>query len=84
MAIRTQIYLSEELHKSLQDRVKTTGKSMAEQIRESLTLYLAEAEANTPKPEDSIWQMAGRAESKDHDLSARHDDYLYPGKGNKA
>jgi len=80
--IRTQIYLSEEIHKSLQERVKTTGKSMAEQIRESLALYLAEAEANTPKPEDSIWQMAGRVESKDHDLSTHHDDHLYPREGN--
>lgn len=83
MAIRTQIYLSEEFHKSLRDRAKTTGKSMAEQIRESLALYLAEAEANTPKPEDALWKMAGHAESKDHNLSTHHDDHLYPEKGNE-
>ena len=84
MAVRTQIYLSEEDHKHLQDRAKTTGKSMAEQIRESLALYLAEAEANTPKPEDAIWRISGLGESNDHDLSTNHDDYLYPKKGNGA
>ncbi len=83
MAVRTQIYLSEELYKRLQDRVKATGKSMAEQIRESLVLYFNEVEANTPKPEDPIWQIAGSVESKDHDLSTHHDDYLYPKKGNE-
>ncbi|NSW91164.1 MAG: CopG family transcriptional regulator [Firmicutes bacterium] len=84
MAIRTQIYLPEELHKNLQERAKATGKSMAEQIRESLVLYFAEVDANTPKPKDPIWQLAGRVESKNHDLSSHHDDYLYPEKGNEA
>ncbi len=81
MAVRTQVYLPEELYKRLQDRAKDTGKSMAEQIRESLALYFTEVEANTPKPEDPIWRIAGGAESKDRDLSAHHDDYLYPKKG---
>lgn len=77
MAVRTQIYLPEELYHRLQDQGKATGKSMAKQIRESLVLYFTEIEVNTPKPEDPIWRMAGSIESKDHDLSARHDDYLY-------
>lgn len=83
MAIRTQIYLPEELYKRLQDHAKITGKSMAEQIRESLVLYFNEVEANTPKPEDPIWRMAGCVEGKDHDLSTHHDDYLYPKKGQR-
>jgi len=81
MAIRTQIYLPEELYKRLQDQGKATGKSMAEQIRESLVLYFTEIEANTPKPDDPLWRIAGGVESKSHDLSAHHDDYLYPKTG---
>ena len=83
MSIRTQIYLTEDLYKRLQDRAKATGKPMAEQIRESLTLYFAEVDAGSPEPEDPIWHLAGCAESKDHDLSVNHDDYLYPGKPKK-
>lgn len=81
MTIRTQIYLPEELYQRLQERSQATGKSMAEQIRESLAIYFTEIEANTPKPEDPIWSLTGAAESKDQDFSTRHDDYLYPKKG---
>ncbi len=83
MAIRTQIYLSDELYKNLRDRTNATGKSMAEQIRESLAFYFTELEANTPKPEDPVWQIAGRAKSNDHNISTHHDNYLYPKKGDE-
>ncbi|MEW8958781.1 MAG: CopG family transcriptional regulator [Moorella sp. (in: firmicutes)] len=81
MAVRTQIYLPEELYERLRRRAVITGKSMAEQIRESLERYFTEIEANTPKLEDPIWQLGGRIQSEDHDLSTRHDAYLYPRKG---
>lgn len=80
MSVRTQIYLPEDLYKRLQDRAKTSGKSMAEQIRESLVLYFTEVEANTPKPKDPIWGILGCTAGKDHNLSTHHDDYLYPRK----
>jgi hypothetical protein len=78
VTIRTRIYLPEELYQRLQDRSKATGKSMAEQIRESLTIYFTEIKAGTPKPEDPIWGLIGATQSKDQDLSTRYDDYLYP------
>ncbi|MBS3975629.1 MAG: CopG family transcriptional regulator [Syntrophomonadaceae bacterium] len=77
MAVRTQIYLPEDLYQRLRASASATGKSMAEQIRESLELYLTESEAATPKPEDPIWQLAGRTTSVDGDLSENHDRYLY-------
>ncbi|MGB9662852.1 MAG: ribbon-helix-helix protein, CopG family [Moorellaceae bacterium] len=80
MAIRTQIYLPENLYERLRKRASLTGRSMAEQIREALERYFTEIEANTPKPEDPIWQLGGRIQSKEGDFSVRHDAYLYPRK----
>lgn len=77
MAIRTQIYLPEELHRRLRDRAAECGKSMAEQIREALERYLDETEAAIPKPDDPVWRLAGQAEGGDRDLSTDHDSYLY-------
>lgn len=82
MAVRTQIYLPEDLYQRLKDRAAWTGKSMAEQIRESLERYLDEPPAAPPKPDDPVWQLAGRGKSKDGDLSINHDAHLY-GKENK-
>ena len=81
MAVRTQIYLPEEIYKRLRRRAVITGKSMAEQVRESLERYFTEIEASTPKPKDPVWQLGGRIQSQDHDLSVHHDAYLYPRKG---
>jgi len=77
MGIRTQIYLPEDLYQRLRMRSKATGKSMAEQIRESLERYLTDSEAENPKPDDPIWEMAGQAKSNYHDLSDQHNHYLY-------
>ncbi|MBC7341277.1 MAG: CopG family transcriptional regulator [Clostridia bacterium] len=82
MAVRTQIYLSEKLYKRVKARAAKTGKSMAEQIRESLERYLDEKEAAEAKPDDPIWKLAGQIQSTEGDLSSKHDTYLY-GKENK-
>jgi len=76
MAVRTQIYLPEQIYERLRRRAVNTGKSMAEQVRESLERYFAEIEAGTPKPEDPVWQLGGRIQSQDRYLSVRHDAYL--------
>ncbi|MBE3574461.1 MAG: CopG family transcriptional regulator [Firmicutes bacterium] len=71
------IYLPEDLYRRLKERASATGKSMAEQIRESLDRYFTESEAASPKPEDPIWRIAGNAAGAESDLSTRHDQYLY-------
>ncbi|MGE5482398.1 MAG: ribbon-helix-helix domain-containing protein [Bacteroidota bacterium] len=77
MSVRTQIYLSDDLYERLKKRAAATGKSMGEQIRESLERYLTEGEAVTPKPDDPIWQIPGLGAGTEVDLSAKHDEYLY-------
>lgn len=83
MAVRTQVYLPEELYRRLRARASKTGKSMAEQIRESLERYLDETEAAVPKPDDPLWGLAAQAEGTDRDLSSRHDTYLYGKEGRR-
>lgn len=78
MSVRTQVYLPENLYNKLRLRARSTGKSMAEQIRESIEQYLAKAEDRTvPVPDDPIWKLQGGIESGVGDLSTRHDEYLY-------
>lgn len=78
MSVRTQVYLPESLYNKLRLRARTTGKSMAEQIRESVERYLIEEEAGMgPLPDDPIWKLAGGIDSGARDLSTRHDAYLY-------
>lgn len=84
MAVRTQIYLPEELYRRLRAKAAETGKSMAEQIRESLERYFDETEASIPKPDDPVWALAGRVEGKNRDLASAHDAYLYKKKGRKS
>jgi predicted DNA-binding protein len=82
MSKRTQIYLPEELYYRLKEKSRYTGKPMAEFIRESLEKYLEEDEKTRLYPNDPIWQITGKGQSNDGDLSANHDRYLYTrGKG---
>lgn len=81
MAIRTQIYLPEALHRRLKSRARILNKPMAEQIREALERYLATEEAPEPIPDDPIWSIpdhaVGGAAGSPRDIAARHDKYLY-------
>lgn len=77
MSIRTQIYLPEDLYRKLKLRTQATGQSMAAQIRESLERYLAQEEASQDDPRDPVWELAGKARSKEGDLAEQHDLYLY-------
>lgn len=78
--VRTQVYLPEEIHRELLIRKKKEGISIAEQIRRALELYLKADEIPILKEDDPIWNIVGRVETGDGDLSEKHDRYLY-GKG---
>lgn len=67
----------EDLYLRLRLRAETTGKSMAEQIKESVERYLAEEELPRPAPDDSVWNLVGAIDSGRGDLAERHDHYLY-------
>lgn len=77
MSVRTQIYLPEDLYHKLRLRGQQTGKSLAQQVRESLVLYLANDAEETALPDDPIWKLVGIGASGLRDVSERHDDYLY-------
>ncbi len=74
--VRTQIYLPKTLYRQLKARGKILNKSLAEQIRDALKLYLASEEKMKPKS-NTIWQIVGKASSGVGDLSKDHDKYLY-------
>ncbi len=77
MSIRMQIYLTEELYEQLKQKSRQSGQPMAEHIRESLGKYLAESDSEALTAADPIWNISGKAKSKDGDLSSNHDYYLY-------
>lgn len=77
MSVRMQIYLTAELYEQLKQKSRQSGQPMAELIRESLGKYLAETEAEAVNAADPIWNISGKAKSKDGDLSSNHDRYLY-------
>ncbi len=77
MSIRMQIYLHRDQYERLKQKSKTTGKPMAEYIRESLGKYLDDLEQPGACPDDPIWGLLGEVQGEDGDLSTRHDHYLY-------
>lgn len=76
---RTQIYLPAELHERVQRYARQRGLSIAAVIRLSLQHSLEQARrlSNRHYEHDPVWKLIGAAESKDGDLSTRHDYYLY-------
>jgi hypothetical protein len=88
VAVRTQIYLPEALHRRLKSRARILNKPMAVQIREALERYLATEEAPEPIPDDPIWSIpdyaVGGAAGSPRDIAARHDEYLYREEGIQA
>jgi hypothetical protein len=76
--IRTQIQLTEEQSRRVQDEATRSGRSMAEVIRRSVDCYLhQESNRRTGTPTRlSAMDVAGRFHSGKSDIAARHDDYL--------
>lgn len=82
MSVRMQIYLTRELYRRLKDISRSSGRPMAEHVRESLNKYLEETDQVKPSGDDPIWEIAGGGESEVTDLSVQHDHYIYaPEKG---
>ncbi len=77
MSVRMQIYLSRDQYDKLREKSRLTGKPMSEYIRESLGKYLEEDDRGEAQPDDPVWNIAGRGESNNGDLSTKHDQYLY-------
>ncbi len=75
--VRTQIYIPSDIHQELKRRSKSTGLSMAEQIRQALREYLDREEGVVLREDDPIWNIVGAISTDDGDLSIRHDEYLY-------
>jgi plasmid stability protein len=81
MAVRTQIYLPEDLHNRLRSRGRILKRSMADQVREAVERYLADDDASEAVPSDPIWSLPAHAiegpPGSPTDIATRHDAYLY-------
>lgn len=82
--VRTQVYLTREIHDHLKRRADEAGVSMAHQIREALVQYIAGGEAAADDAEryaiaadDPVWQMIGMGAGGPADGAVNHDAVLY-------
>jgi hypothetical protein len=78
--VRTQLYLTERQRKILAEQSLLTGKSAGELVREAVEeVYLKERrQPAVLSDDDPLWNLVGSGSSRQTDISARHDDYLYP------
>jgi hypothetical protein len=76
---RTQLYLGEAEHGILKRLSRKTGKSVGQLVREAVDeVYCAKSILEKPlADEDPIWKFIGAGESRETDISCRHDHYLY-------
>jgi len=79
---RTQLYLDETQRKILARLSRETGKSIGQLVREAVDeTYRGKKSAEHPfSGDDPIWRFMGGGRSREGDVSARHDRYLYGGK----
>jgi hypothetical protein len=75
--VRTQVYISRDVHEELKRRSKATGLAMAEQIRRALREYLEREEGVVLREDDPIWNIVGAGSFGANDVSIHHDKYLY-------
>lgn len=78
-AKRTQVYLPTDLHQQAFAYARGRRLSLASVIRLSLQDFLARNQRPSKRAydHDPLWRLCGAARSREGDLSARHDDYLY-------
>ena len=77
--VRTQIYLPGKTHRALKERARRQRKSMASVVREALTEYLVEPQAEPyDVANDPILKLAGSIQGDPAtDVAENHDYYLY-------
>lgn len=76
---RTQIYLPSDLYQQAFAYARGKRVSLASIVRLSLQDFLTRSERPSKRvyAKDPLWKLCGAARSREGDLSARHDDYLY-------
>ncbi len=74
--IRTQIQLTEEQARRVQQLAADRGVSMAQIIREAVEQYTAEGTVSREERVRRAMEAAGRFRSGLRDLSVEHDKYL--------
>ena len=75
--IRTQIQLNEEQQAALRELSASTGKSMAELVREGIERVIsARPRPNRQAQVERAVRLAGKSSSGSPDGSRRHDRYL--------
>ena len=77
--VRTQVYLPRDIYEQLKQRATAEGITMAHQIREALTDYVADT-SNDPTgipDDDPLWNLIGTAATGLRDGAVNHDQYIY-------
>ena len=76
MAKRTQLYFPEELFQEIKEEAEKQKTSIAEIVRMAVRDFLNRKKIiNWDK--DPVWNLIGKIESKEGNLSVKHDYYLY-------
>jgi len=76
---KINLYLTNLQHKELKDKAYHDDISMSELVREAIDEYLTNnkrGQSFDPQ-KDSFFKAIGTMKSKETDLSANHDKYLY-------
>lgn len=70
------MYFPDELLMELKKRADAEGQTIASLVRDAVTEFLKKRRGKEWEG-DPLWNMVGTSSSKDGDLSANHDKYLY-------
>jgi len=76
MAKRTQLYFPEDLFQEIKEEAEKQKTSIAEIVRLAVKDFI-ERKKIIDWDKDPIWDLIGKVESKERDLSIKHDSYLY-------
>jgi hypothetical protein len=76
---RTQLYLNDDERRILEQISRKSGKSVGQLVREAIDeMYCGKKVVEKPiSDRDPIWKFIGSGMSRETDISARHDHYLY-------
>jgi len=79
MAKRTQLYFPEDLFEEIKEEAEKQKTSIAKLVRLAVRDFIDRRKI-TDWDKDAVWDLLGKIESKEGDLSVKHDHYLYGGK----